>query len=423
MRRAARFASASLLLTLLVTGCGGPPRDVTAGARALEGGGALSFLASRLIPWPASGPGLLAVTDLDNGRVAIYDSALVALVMLRSGRLDEAARLLVGLAALQREDGSLPFSLVPAEGRAAPHYVRSGAIAWVGYAAAEVLDGGAAGGHRDAIANLAHRAAGFLLLHQVNKAGDPRDGLVMGGSGSFRYEVRRGRVVETFVPGDVVFASTEHNIDAFFFLRRFARVSGDARYRLAADRIADALGSRMFAAERGQLVGGVSKDGVDGALPLDCASWGAAFFAALGDRARADTSYAVSDARYLANDPKSRAVGHRPYANGIILESAVLRARYAASLQTERWESLAAVWPEGTAGVAFAALRTGRPERARALLEGLEPLRRGGALPTFTLDIPFLFDTKSSIAGTAWAELVRFDLARLPASPTLLVAE
>jgi hypothetical protein len=55
----------------------------------------------------------------------------------------------------------------------------------------------------------------------------------------------------------------------------------------------------------------------------------------------------------------------------------------------------------------------GRLDRARSILDALEPLRaKDGSLPTSTVEIPFVFDRKPSIAGTAWVELVRFELGR-----------
>jgi len=88
-------------------------------------------------------------------------------------------------------------------------------------------------------------------------------------------------------------------------------------------------------------------------------------------------------------------------------------------LPARDWADLDAVWPEGSAGVALAAWRVGRADRARIILDELEPLRSpDGSLPTFTVDIPFVFDTKPSIAGTAWVELVRFELRRSPDRPT-----
>jgi hypothetical protein len=228
-------------------------------------------------------------------------------------------------------------------------------------------------------------------------------------------------VRERLEPADIPWTSVEHNIDAFFFLRALARVTGDATYGEAAARIALGL-ERRYSGVHGQLVRGVSAEGQDEVLALDCASWGSVFLGASANRDRAETAASVADAGYAARDPRSGARGHRMQRRGPVLETPLLMRVLGAKLPAQDWTKLQAVWPEGSAGVALAALRVGRVERARAILEGLEPLRAGdGSLPTSTVDIPFLFDTRPSIAGTAWAELVRFELARPVERPTFWV--
>lgn len=381
----------------------------------------MTWLRGTLAPWPERGsPGRIAVTDPTVGRVATYDSALVALVLIRRGSREEAARVVEGLAALQRPDGSLPFSFELPRPDPQIAYVRSGAVAWVGYAAAEYLDSDRRGPARDRALALARGAARYLLGRQINQAGDPRDGLIRGGEGTFRYELdARGRLREKLVPEDIAWTSVEHNIDAFFFLRALARVTGEARVAAAAARVADGL-ARAWNGARGQLARGVDANGPDDVLALDCASWGSVFLSALGDRDRAETSFAVADAGYGSHDPRSSARGHRAQRRGPLVEGELLMRVLGPTLPARDWSELHAVWPEGSAGVALAAWRAGRADRARAILDQLEPLRaRDGSLPTFTVDIPFVFDTRPSIAGTAWVELVRFELGRPPDKPTL----
>jgi hypothetical protein len=105
-----------------------------------------------------------------------------------------------------------------------------------------------------------------------------------------------------------------------------------------------------------------------------------------------------------------------------VFEEPRLQRFYQGVLPAATWDRLEGVWPEGSAGVALAALRAGRADRAREILDALAPLQlAGGAMPTFTLEVPFTFDTDPSVAGTAWVELVRFELARPPDRPTLWV--
>lgn len=407
----------------LVLACGAPaaaPPSRPASAPAVS---AMTYLRGSLVPWPSPrSSARLALTDPQSRRVATYDSALMVLVLIRNGSREEAASVIDALAALQRSDGSLPFSFELPRPDEKSAYVRSGAVAWVGYAAAEYLDADRRGPSRDRALTLARGAADYLLGRQVLLEGDPRDGLVRGGEGTYRYDVdARGRLREWFEAEDIAWTSVEHNIDAFFFLRALARVTGEARYASAAARIAAGL-ARTWDGARGQLARGVTEDGADDVSALDCASWGSVFLAASGDRDRAETSAAIADAAFASRDPRSSARGHRFRRRGPLVEGAVLLRVLGPKLPARDWSELDAIWPEGSAGVALAALRVGRADRARAILDDLEPLRApDGALPTFTVDIPFVFDTKPSIAGTAWVELVRYELARPPDRPTFWV--
>ena len=93
---------------------------------------------------------------------------------------------------------------------------------------------------------------------------------------------------------------------------------------------------------------------------------------------------------------------------------------YAAKGVPADWADLQAVWPEGSAGVALAAARTGHRERAAAILAQLERLRdESGGLPMMSAEIPFEFDTKPSVAATAWVELVRSEIGTEASAPFL----
>jgi hypothetical protein len=395
---------------------GAPPRTPAGGTA-----GATAFLAGTLRPWPhADSPGLLAITDPTTGRVGTYDSALVALALLRAGDRDRAGRVVRGMASLQRPDGGLPFSFtLPAPDDSQP-YERSGTVAWAGYAAVEYLDAAPGGDAREDALALAHRAAAYLMSREVARPGDPRDGLVLGGNGTFVYVAAADGVREAYEPGEVAWASVEHNVDTYFFLRALARITGTASYAESASRVARGLRQRAWSPDEGQLAQGFGEQGPDPTGALDCASWGSVFLAADGETARADTAAAVADERYASRDRRSGAHGHRPYAKGPVFDEGALMQQYASQLPAPTWDRLEVVWPEGSAGVAFAALRQGRVERAREILDALEPLRApDGSLPTATIEVPYILDTRPSIAGTAWVELVRFELSRPKGRPTL----
>ncbi|HEY2513377.1 MAG TPA: hypothetical protein VGI39_21055 [Polyangiaceae bacterium] len=379
------------------------------------------FLESVTVAWPGGeDPGRLVIVSPGADRVAIYDNALAVLLDVRLGRRDAAARILRSLARLQREDGSLPFSFRLEDALDPAPYIRAGALAWVGYAAVVYLDADSEGAARDEVIRMCHALARYLIAHQVQAPGDARQGMVTGGDGTLSYSIVNGQVQEDFEPGAIPWVSTEHNIDTFFFLRALARVAERPDYAAAASRIQRALEDRFWNGSAGQMNRGGEAKAVDTVLALDCASWSALFLVAADDRLRAETALAVADTRYAASDRPRGAAGHRPYASGPLLESDVLAQHY--TLPVHDWESSSAVWPEGSAGVALAALRLGRRERAEAILRALEPLRDpSGGLPSLTIDVPFEFDTKPSVAGTVWVELVRDELAR-PQIPALLWA-
>ncbi len=374
----------------------------------------MDFLDSVLAPWPEEdSPTKLAVVTPGEKRVAIYDNALVALAFDRVGRHDEAGRILEALADLQHEDGALAFSFQIDQAEDAPRYVRSGALAWVGYAAAEYLDIAPGGPARDKIVRAAHRAASYLMAHQISSPKDPRDGLVTGGEGELVYEMKDGELQEDFTEGVVEWASIEHNIDTYFFLKKLAEVTAHPQYAAAAERIHDALMAHAWNADAGEFRRGLSAKGVDKFLALDCASWGALFLVAAKDPERAEIAFKIADSRFASRDPKSGVTGHRAYASGAVIEEEAVASHYDESKVPKDWADLQAVWPEGSAGVALAAARTGHRERASAILVEIEKLRTpGGGLPMMTAEVPFEFDTKPSVAATAWLELIEAEIRR-----------
>jgi len=401
----------SVMLVFVVSSCTSPAKRTPEHPESLVRQPAAAFLQKLLRPWPTANSELaLAVSNETAQHVSSYDNALMALYLMRTGQRAQAARILAALAQLQQPDGALPFSFAWPTPDAGAAYIRNGATAWVGYAAAEYLNADSAGPARDTVAQLAHGVANYLLQQQVALPGDMRDGLILGGSGSYRLDLEGGQVREVLVPGDIPWASTEHNIDAFFFLRDFGNVTGEARFTQAAEHIRNALLTRGWLSDDGQLARGFERS-IDTGYALDCASWGALFLHAAGADKRAETSLSTAEWRYHADDPRAHTTGHKPYAHTNILATPALREHYREQLSATNWDELTAIWPEGSAGVALAALRLGRRERATQILDQLEKLRQpNGGLPYFTIDVPFEFDTLPSVAGTVWVELVRYEL-------------
>ena len=132
-----------------------------------------------------------------------YDSALAAVAFAARGERREAEQLLSQLAALQRTDGSLEYGWDTDTGAGVPLF-RSGSLAAVGLATVQFRR--SFGNRRyDEMAMLAAR---WLLAQQEEDAAQPAAGLLYGGP-------------------DADWMSTQHNILAYFFLRRLYEATAD----------------------------------------------------------------------------------------------------------------------------------------------------------------------------------------------------
>jgi hypothetical protein len=207
-------------------------------------------------------------------RSFVYDDALAVLAFLGANRADAARTILTQLARLQSTDGSLPFSVDDYLGHVADDYTRSGALAWVGYAAVQYEFETGSGEFRP----LAEGIARYLESLQVTRANeysadDPRYGSVLGGQGQYDSGYN-------YIDAPVTFASTEHNIDAYFFFRDLGYLtSRDAatgdQYSRVAELIKQSLLTRFWDAADQRFYQGVSLGGPDRGLALDLSSWGA----------------------------------------------------------------------------------------------------------------------------------------------------
>jgi len=132
-----------------------------------------------------------------------YDSALAAMAFTLAGDRRQADQLLSQLAALQRTDGSLEYGWDTHTGAGVPLF-RSGSVATVGLATVQFRT--SLGARRyDAMATLAAR---WLMAQQERDETHPGAGLVYGGP-------------------DATWMSTQHNVLAYFFLRRLHQAIHD----------------------------------------------------------------------------------------------------------------------------------------------------------------------------------------------------
>jgi hypothetical protein len=205
----------------------------------------------------------------------------------------------------------------------------------------------------------------------------------------------------------VQWVSTEHNIDAWYFLRDLGRLTGDARYRDAAERIRARV-LDLWSGKDGQFIQGIHEDRTpDTALPLDAASWGAIFLLSQGRDAQAGRCLEVMESRYAVQLPGLR--GYRPYGREPVYTDPRVNAFYYPV--GGMWSDLPLVWGEGSLGAAAAYIRGGRVAEARLVMESLAGLVVEGGLRYASIPVPYQFSDYPSVASTAWfviaAEMLR----------------
>ncbi|HXU83220.1 MAG TPA: hypothetical protein VN914_17620 [Polyangia bacterium] len=350
-------------------------------------------------------------------RAFTYDQALAAIAFSTVDDFASAARVLGALGRAQRPDGSFWFSYNvenswPDEGDHDMAIVRSGAIAWAGYAFAFYLERQPDGAdprrqrEREALLEKAKKSAEYLLSLRVTDPQHLARGLIRGGRATVTVVTdAAGKVDERYEDKPIAWVSTEHNIGTFFFLSALGRVTGDARYTGAAAEIRQRLVPALWQEDLGQFAQGVLADGhVDRALALDCASWGALYLIATGDRTRAVKALATADRVYRSLDGKI--AGHRPYHDRPIYLDPRVSAVLLPGKPNIQWQQLPFVWSEGSLGVALAQARLGNTARARQITGEMLKLRQGDGIRLGSRALPYEMEDAASVAGTAWHALV-----------------
>ncbi len=346
-------------------------------------------------------------------RAYTYDAAIAAIALAAAGEFAAAENILLAMWRLSEEDGRLWFSYNtnnawPNDEDFLGAVIRTGTTAWVGYAAtfylrltADAPGGPADRRIRERILDLAVRTARYVMERQVDDPSDPRYGLATGGRGTHTLKVGdSGAVEEHFEFEELGWTSGEHNIDVFFLLHDLHYLTGEERYRVAAEKVALGLESLWSPGAR-QLIRGINDDRTrDEVLPLDTASWGSMFFLARGDRQRALTMLEAADDRFAVETADG--VGYIPYGDSSVYEDEAINAALLGRSDAT-WTEIAPVWIEGSLGVAVARAKAGNAEDAAKIIESMHAYRhRNGGFQYADRLVPHQFTTYRSVAGTAW---------------------
>jgi hypothetical protein len=349
-------------------------------------------------------------------RSFIYDNALGTIAFTMLGEYRYAERVLGALHRNLRKDGSFFFTYNthnswPNEDDHEGAMVRTGAIAWVGYAAAFYLSARMQINEHfieeDRLAqgflDMAEEIAGFVLRNQVLDMKDKRYGLVTGGWGTYMLRLQQngtGEPGEIYNGSQVTWISMEHNIDSYFFLCDLYRITGKKDYLDAAELIKIGL-LRLWNERNGQLIRGIKGDGkVDSALPLDGASWASMFLSSIGEDIKAHRCLVTIQNSFSSHSDGVE--GYRPYYAETVYEDKMVNAHYFPENPTIRWEDLEIIWIEGSLGVAAAYVKAGNWEKAHDIVRAMLPHQIGGGFRYATEDIPYQFSVYPSVASTAW---------------------
>ncbi len=344
-------------------------------------------------------------------RSYIYDDALGAIALTMTGHFREAEKILGALGRLIREDGSLWFAYNtvnrwPYEGT----IIRTGAIAWVGYAytfylAARLQEDGSFLSN-DILAQKylkhAEKLAGFVMHRQVRSDSDTRYGLVTGGWGLYNVIMGADKriPVEELHKTDIEWVSMEHNIDIYFFLRDLGKLTGKKAYGDAAETVKKSL-MRLWNDQYGQFIRGVKGNQItDAMLPLDGASWGALFLLSIGEKPKAEICLNTIEKNFFCITGELR--GFKPYYSGTVYEDKQVNAFYFNDNPEKQWGELDIVWGEGTFGAAAAFIRAGLQDKACGIVESIMPMQTDGGFRYASYTVPYRFNNYPSVASTAW---------------------
>jgi hypothetical protein len=350
-----------------------------------------------------------------SSRSFIYDDALGAAAFTMAGEYRYAEQVLGAMRRNLRDDGSFFFAYNthnswPNEEDHGGALVRTGAIAWAGYAATFYLTTRLKQNEQfikeDRLAQnflaMAEAIAGFLLKNQVIDLKDKRHGLVTGGIGMYdvRLQNQNSGPVEVYTAAPVSWISMEHNIDGYFFLRDLHRMTGKKEYLDAAELIKEGL-LRLWSEQDGQLFRGIKGDGkVDKALPIDGASWASMFLSSIGeDKMAIRCLQTIQDSFFSRSKGIS---GYKPYYAETVYEDNMVNAYYFPDNPTKKWKDVEMIWIEGSFGVAAANVKAGNWDNAHEIIRRLLPLNVNGGFQYATQFIPYQFSVYPSVASTAW---------------------
>lgn len=331
--------------------------------------------------------------DVPSANSYSYDQALALQTALVMDDLATALSLARGLIAMQTTVGEQVGGFISTAPQSNPAggdpIYRTGNTAVALYALLSYLRAGQPSGpDRAAVEGAAERAADWLLRQKL--ATGPMAHLLTGGW-------ERSGPTPTDPPERLLFASTEHNLDAWQALSLAGRVLNCQRCADGADSLLTAIMTVLWDPGGTGFSQGMRPEGRDTVDPLDVNSWGAIFLDAVGRSELATAALRHTDAFRVTDASISGYLAFRP--------------------QPSIPHPVPSVWLEGSFGVAMGYARNGDRARYGNTLAALRPAQRpDGSFPIATsTDTARDFSRVSGVAPTSW-----FVLASRPDHPNSL---
>jgi len=350
-----------------------------------------------------------------SGRSYIYDNALAVIAFTMTKHYQQAESILLALNRLTTKEGTLWFGYNtqnswPSQKDHEGATQRTGATAWVGYSIVYYLQKRLEENENflleDSLAKkflqFSEKIANFLIRKQILDKNDLRYGLITGGFATYNLKLSSDSksITEEYIGNPVKWVSSEHNIDAYFFLRDLGRITNKSIYKISSTLIRTEL-LRIWDPNSGQFFRGIKESQtIDRYLPLDAASWGAIFLMAIGDHQKAKISLAATGQFYSSSGKSLK--GYAPYFKESVYENAQINNHYYQQTPNMTWNKLRLVWGEGSLGVAAAFAKSGDRSKAHMIIEDIKALEVAGGIRYASKEIPFRFNTFPSVASTAW---------------------
>jgi hypothetical protein len=331
-----------------------------------------------------------------------YDAALAAILFKMLARFERSAGILSKLEEFISPSNGIDFSYDANNGALGIRYVRSGAVAWLGYSlvysnrlkSAQIL-------------------ADFLLTRRVSIPGDPRNGLFRGGFG----QIKKDR----FIDKEIEWISTEHNIDAYFFfrdlgvkLKTFHPQNASYYSRVAKD-LKKSILEKLWNTKESFFYRGFNEEGIDKETPLDVQTWGALFLIAIGHEDKARLALKFAKEHFFLNKIIVQKEINNKNKFNCQYECAFFPLLgfkpYLKSPEYKNPPNL--IWTEGTYGYSLAAKRLGIEDHELDISQKkLESCNLyGGVLQTTQTQsqIPYEFHSWESTASTVWSLFYSID--------------